>query len=160
MGERSEGPRGGEAPATTLASCGISGQCPHMVTKTLSPKQAATRAGCGRTSIVRALSAGQLRAVRDNEGNWQIEPEALDDWLSMRRSPDRQSPVMTIGQVAVTPADTPETLARLAAAEARSEALSAQVEDLRTERDRLLTMLENRSETRTPVGFFTRLFGR
>ena len=67
---------------------------------------------------------------------------------------------MTTGQATVIPTDTPETLARLAAAEARSEALSAQVEDLRTERDRLLTMLENRSQTRAPVGLFARLFGR
>lgn len=131
-----------------------------MNTRKLSPQEAAKRAGCGRTSIMRALSAGHLRAIRDNENKWQIEPDALNDWMSMRRTPDRQRPDMTTGQATVIPMDTPETLAQLAAAEARSEALSAQVQDLRTERDRLLTMLENRSETRAPVGLFARLFRR
>lgn len=152
-------PRGGAAPVKRRLrreSHPVTVQ--RMDTRTLSPKQAAVRAGCGRTSIVRALSSGHLRGIRDNEGHWQIEPEVLDDWLSMRRTHDRQGPVISPGQATVTKADTLETAARLAAAEARSEALAAQVDDLRTERDRLLTMLENRSDSRPALGFFGRLF--
>lgn len=129
-----------------------------MDTRTLSPQEAAKRAGCGRTSIMRALSAGHLRAIRDNENRWRIEPDALNDWLSMRRSPDRQGPVMAEGQLSVTTSDTPETLARLAAAEARAEALAAQVDDLKSERDRLLTIVERQSEPRPSL--LMRLFGR
>lgn len=129
-----------------------------MDTRTLSPKQAATRAGCGRTSIVRALSAGHLRAIRDNEGRWQIEPEALDDWLSMRRTPDRQSPTVSGEHLLPAPSDTAETLSKLAASEARAEALAAQVDDLKAERDRLLSIIERQSEPRP--GILMRLFGR
>ena len=101
----------------------------------LSPKQAAAHAGCGRTSIMRALSSGSLKAMRDNEGNWQISLPALEDWMSLRRSPDRQLPVMTDGQLSVSPADTPETLTRLAVSEARVEMLMKQMDELRQDRD-------------------------
>ncbi|TWH63216.1 hypothetical protein JD78_04344 [Modestobacter roseus] len=84
---------------------------------------------------MRALQSGQLRGIRDNAGNWQIEPEAVDDWMSLRRSPDRQSPAMTDGQLSVSPADTPETLSRLAVSEARVEMLTAQLSELRQDRD-------------------------
>lgn len=106
-----------------------------MTSRTLSPQEAATRARCGRTSIMRALQSGQLRGSRDNEGRWQIEPEALDDWLSMRRSPDRQSPRLSTGQLVTTNVDTQETLTRLAVAEARVEMLTVQIEELRQDRD-------------------------
>lgn len=130
----------------------------------LSPKQAAAHAGCGRTSIMRALSSGSLKAMRDNEGNWQISLPALEDWMSLRRSPDRHSPAMTEGHSAVIPVDTPETLARMAAAEARAEILAKQVEDLRQDRDRIAGMLEKALDsgsrrTRT-LGWFDRLLGR
>jgi len=132
-----------------------------MDTNKLSPKEAAIRAGCGRTSVMRALAAGHLRAIRDNEGQWRIEPEAVDDWQSMRRTHDRQSPVTSIDSHPVTPVDTPETLAKLAGAEARAEALSMQVADLRSERDRLLSMLEKASDLRpNRAGWFDRLLGR
>lgn len=107
---------------------------------------------------MRALSAGHLRAIRDNEGRWQIEPEALEDWLSMRRTPDRQYPTVSSGHPSPAPLDTPETLSKLAASEARSEALAAQVDDLKAERDRLLSIIERQSEPRP--GILMRLFRR
>ena len=51
------------------------------------------------------------------------------------------------------PAD--NTREKLASAETEVRLLRERVEDLTTERDRLLTLLEAR-----PVGFFNRLFGR
>lgn len=115
-----------------------------MTMRTLSPKQAASRARCGRSSIMRALSSGELRAIRDNRGRWQIEPEALDDWCSLRRSHDRQSPDMPSGQRVVTPTDTPETLVRLAVAEAR-------LADMTAERDRLAALLDKALEPRRSI---------
>ena len=128
------------------------GHGPDMDRRTLSPRQAATRAKCGRSSIMRALSSGDLKAIRDNSGNWQISPEALDDWLSLRRSPDRQSPDQPSEPPLVTPSDTPETLIKLAVAEAR-------LADMTAERDRLAALLEKALEARS-VGLFARLFGR
>ena len=112
--------------------------------KTLSPRQAATRAKCGRSSIMRALSSGELKAIRDNDGNWQITPDAVDDWLSMRRTPDRQSPDQTKEPAMVTASDTPETLARLAALEVRAEMLAEQVQDLKIDRDAWRAAAERR----------------
>lgn len=137
--------------------------CPVMDHRTLSPKKAASRAGCGRSSVMRALSSGHLRAIRDNNGNWQIEPEAVDDWMSMRRSHDRQSPDISDGPHPVTPLDTPETLAKLAAAETRAELLSAQVQDLKADRDAWRSQAERlASETQTVQrsGWLDRLLGR
>lgn len=122
-----------------------------MTKRTLSPNQAAKRAGCGRTSIMRALASGHLRAIRDNAGRWQIDPEALDDWMSLR-SHDRQSPDMTKDQPSVITMDTSETMVRLAVAEAR-------LQDMTKERDRLAALLEKALESR-PRGIIDRILGR
>lgn len=52
--------------------------------------------------------------------------------------------------------------ARLEATEhrARADALADQVRDLRTERDRLLSVIERQASEARPVSFWTRLFGR
>ena len=97
-------------------------------------------------------SIGYIRAIKNNEGNWEIEPEAIDDWISLRRSPDRKSPDMTDGQQAATYADNPETLIRLAVAEAR-------LQDMTTERDRLAGLLEKALEQRSR-GIIARIFGQ
>lgn len=113
---------------------------------------------------MRALSSGELRAVRDNSGNWQITPEAVDDWRSMRRSPDRQSPDMPVGPPPVTVMDTPETLARVAALQAENEGLRDRLADTQADRDRLASMLEKSLEARTfhppTASFWARLLGR
>lgn len=125
----------------------------------LSPRQAATRIGCGRSSIMRALASGELPAIRDNKNSWQIDTEALDRWAEKRPGPspdhgpvtdrpvpeDHHQPDRTIY------ADTPETLVRLAVAEAR-------LADVTAERDRLAALLEKSLEPRP--GLIARLFGR
>lgn len=119
-------------------------------TNHMTPQQAAKRAGCGRTTIMRALERQELRATRGNDGRWQITPDALSDWLSMRpvrsddgHSPDMSKPVMT---------DTPETLARLVAAETRVELLAAQLTDIRADRDAWRSQAERLSEAQAAAG--------
>lgn len=119
----------------------------------LSPKEAAARVGCGRSSIMRALKSKALPAIRDNENRWQIDPDALDRWAGQRPDTDRTE----AEQGPVIPSDTPETLARLAVAEARlSDALS-RVEDLKRERDEWRAQAQ--ALTRQP-GWLDRLLGR
>lgn len=125
----------------------MSGQCSVMVT-TLTPQKAADRARVGRSSIMRALESGNLKAIRNNKGRWQITPEALNDWLSMRpdapdRSNDRQSPPMT--------ADTPETLIKLAVAEARLTDAQTAFTEMRADRDAWRAQAE--------LGFWQRIWG-
>lgn len=129
----------------------------------MTPKQAATRAKCGRTSVMRALERQELRAIRDNRGRWQISPEALEDWLSMRPH-DRHYPQKT--------PDTPETVQKdtmdsetiglkvaLAKSEAEAEGLRLRLTDTQAERDRLAHLLDEALKAR-PTGILARIFGR
>lgn len=130
----------------------------HM-TGHLTPQQAARRARVGRTTIMRALEQQQLRAIRDNLGRWQIDPEAVDDWLSLRRAPDRQQPDMSSGHKVVTPSDTPETLIRVAVLEAENGHLRERLEELRQERDAWRAQAE-KLVSQPPAGLIDRLLKR
>ena len=111
---------------------------------------------------MRALASGELPAIRDNKNAWQIDAEALDRWADKRpgQSPDHEpvtARTVTEGQTQpdrTTPTDTPETLIRLAVAEAR-------LADVTAERDRLAEMLDRALQARpVPVSIWTRLIGR
>lgn len=124
--------------------------------KFFSPKAAATHAGCGRTTIMRALSSGDLPAIRDNKNAWRIAESDLDAWSGQRPVPDQTPTENTPGHVAATVTDTPETLARLAVAEAR-------LADALAERDRWQALALRLSEPRPlvpAVSFWDRLFRR
>lgn len=120
----------------------------------LSPGKAAALTGRGRTTIMRAITAGELAAFRDNANNWQISIQSLSDWtgLPIRKIAgiDRSMPVDTPKSSVDTLTDTPETLIRLAVAEAR-------LADVTAERDRLARLLEKAMERRT---WWDRVLGR
>lgn len=134
------------------------GHCPDMdhghPLGHLSPGKAAALTGRGRTTIMRAITSGELAAFRDNTNNWQIPVQALADWtgqpirkiLAIDRSMAVDTPKATVD----TPTDTAETLVRLAVAEAR-------LADVTAERDRLAKLLEKAMERRS---WFERLLGR
>lgn len=127
------------------------------MTAALTPKQAAERAGVGRTTIVRALNAGELKAIRDNDGRWKIDPEAVDDWMSMR-TPDRQRPKVS----SVTAVDT-QLVTENAILSARLEIAEKRIEDLEADRDAWRGQAERLASETRPVrpraGIFARLFG-
>lgn len=75
---------------------------------------------------MRALTSGELRAIRNNLGQWQIDPQVLDDWASLRRSPDRQQPDMATDTSPATLAGTPVT---------PPDVTGAELEQMRSERD-------------------------
>ncbi len=125
-----------------------------MTKDPLSPRQAATRAGCGRSSIMRALASGHLRATRGNDGAWLILPEALDDWLSMRRTEDRTSPDQGEDRPAGPDPD------RIIAAETRAAVAEARLSDALADRDHWRDMALRLSEPRPAVSLWDRLFRR
>jgi excisionase family DNA binding protein len=85
----------------------------------MSPAQAAQVAGVSRWTIMRAIKAQELQAMRDNRNHWQIAPDALDRWrVSTVRTPDTAHTLPTYQ-------DSPETLAKLAAETARADAAEA-----------------------------------
>lgn len=55
---------------------------------------------------MRALKSGDLRATKDNLGQWSIDSAILDDWLSMRRTGVRYQPPGQADTYAYTPVDT------------------------------------------------------
>lgn len=105
---------------------------------------------------MRALSSGDLKAIRDNRNAWQIEVADLEKWAKDRtgQAPDQTSDsnrTAPLDQQRTTYTDSPETTARLAVAEAR-------LADVTAERDRLVNMLEKALERRPSI--IDRLFGR
>lgn len=116
---------------------------------TLSPRKAADRIGCGRSSIMRALSSGDLPAIRDNRNRWQIDLIDLEKWAENRpgQEPDPRPDTIRTDhpdQLRTVCVDTPETLARLAVAEAR-------LLDVTAERDRLTALLEKALQPRPGI---------
>lgn len=95
---------------------------------------------------MRALASGDLPAIRDNRNRWQIDVADLEKWFEKRPGPspdhrpdtDRTGPENQNRTVYV---DSPETIARLAVAEAR-------LSDVTAERDRLAALLEKALQPR------------
>lgn len=119
---------------------------------TLTPQAAADTAKVARSTIMRALESRELVGIQGNRGRWQIERQALEDWLTMRpertdqplaRSDDQMSPPMI--------ADNSEVLAKLASLETEVRLLHSQIDDLRADRDAWRTLVNR--------GFWSRLFG-
>ena len=107
---------------------------------------------------MRALAAGHLRATRGNDGSWQITPEALDDWLSMR-SPARISPDQTEDR------PTGLFLFILAEAQTRAAVAEARLADALADRDYWRGLALRLSEVRpvidpVRVSLWDRLFRR
>lgn len=103
--------------------------------RTLSPAQVARHAHVGRTTVMRALSSGELKGVRDNRNAWRIAAEDVEAWVGQRPVSDQTMSADMPGQPIVTPMDTPGTLARLAVSEARLADALERIEDLKKERD-------------------------
>lgn len=95
----------------------------------MSPAQAAQVAGVSRWTIMRAINAQELKAIRDNRNHWQIAPDALDRWRAYTvRTPDASHTPHTYQ-------DSPETLAKLAAETARADAAERARDQAEADRD-------------------------
>lgn len=96
----------------------------------MSPAEAAQVAGVSRWTIMRAIKTHDLRAVRDNRNHWKIDQEELDRWRTAHCAHSVPA------QVALhTPADSPETLAKLAAETARADAAERARDQAEADRD-------------------------
>lgn len=128
---------------------------------TLSPREAARLAGVGRSSIMRAIAAGDLPARRDNRNQWQIEREALDRWRVARpdidrtlpadpdRTPDRAAPdhLSALAQeLTEARAQAAEERARADQLEARLDERAALVRAAEADRDRWRALAEKLTE--------------
>lgn len=112
---------------------------------------------------MRALASGDLHGIRDNANKWKIAEVEADRWIGQRPDRDRTETDHSPDTDKAPPADTLDLLRKAEAAaashEARADALAAQVDDLRAERDRLLSIIERQQSEPRPTGFLARLLG-
>lgn len=106
---------------------------------------------------MRALASGDLKARRDNKNRWLIDPADVDQWTGQRPDTDRPVSEDQTGPPVGPPTDTPETLVKLAVAEARLADALARVWDLQRERDEWRTQAQ--ALTRQP-SWLARLLGQ
>lgn len=101
---------------------------------------------------MRALTNGDLHGTRDNANKWKIAEAEADRWIGQRPDRDRTEtedrPVIDAAPLLDMSDLLRKAEAAAASHEARAEALAAQVDDLRAERDRLLSIIERQSEPR------------
>lgn len=113
---------------------------------TLSPRQAAQLAQVGKSTIMRAIDAGDLQAMRDNRNQWQIERDALDKWTADRPGPVPDRPGPARGTVPDRPgSDRGPTLDHLSAIAQELAAARAEADHERTRADQLAIQLEERA---------------
>ena len=111
--------------------------------------QAAKAAKRSKTTISRAIASGRLSAARDPAGNWAIEPvelfRAFPPAMPQEQAPERpREPLPQPSAATAMEQLVQELRARLAYKH-------AQIEDFRRERDRLLSIVEQREQLALPA---------
>jgi excisionase family DNA binding protein len=96
--------------------------------KHMTPAQAAAQAGLSRWSVMRAITNGKLKAIRNNRNQWQISEEHLNAWLS--------------DTVRTVKAAHPSESVALAEANARATAAERARDQAEADRDRWQRMAE------------------
>jgi excisionase family DNA binding protein len=101
--------------------------------RTHTPAAAAKLVGCGRASIMRAIDAQKLKAIRDNRNRWRISEDDLQIWMKCRlvAAPDTNRSVS--GEQLLSRANVAE--ARVEMLTSKVQDLTSQIEDLKTDRD-------------------------
>lgn len=120
---------------------------------TYSPREAARIVGCGRSSVMRALASGELKAMRDNRNSWKIAREDLLSWSSDRAEPDRSGPDLPPDRTDIGPPD--QLPDQLADAEKRAAIAEARLSDAIADRDQWRALALRLSEPRP--SFFDKL---
>ena len=134
------------------------GQC-HVMTRQMTPQQAANHAKVGRTTIMQALKSQELKGIQSNNGRWKITEEALEDWMSLRpdsdRSPRQKSTDIDSVNVSSELIEAKVEIAKLTAEKA---GLEARLLDAHAERDRLSEALKIALEPGPRLSFWRRFF--
>ena len=120
----------------------------------LTPQKAADVAGVSRKTVMDAINAHYLHAVRNNRGHWQITETDLQTWM------DGREPKLTATSSSATTIDKSVEVAviqeRLVAAEKQTEIYRQQLDQERTEKAKLMDMLTEAQRRRGLIEF---LFG-
>lgn len=145
----------------------LTGQVEGRIQMVLSAKEAAEHVGMSRQAIIKAIRRGKISAVKNHNGEWQIDPSEL---FRVYKSVDSVYS-NTKGQVE----DRIQEVTGVSSSEIKLlreliEHLKTDKEDLKADRERLLKLLEEQSaslkaltDQRTPErpkGFWRWLVGR
>lgn len=120
----------------------------------LTPAQAAARSKCGRTRVMKALHNKSLRANRDNQRRWMIDPVDLDAWVKTWPTTPRVTDSVSDGSC------TNDTSAALREEIAAARAEIAGLRDRIADRDREIERLDAALHTAltAPRTWLSRLF--
>lgn len=102
----------------------------------ISPAHAAQSKGVSRRTIMRAIDALELKAVRDNRNRWKIDPEDLDRWAGAQWALSGHT------RIILPTLPTSDLEAKLAVAEAQRDAAREQLAGVQEDRDRWREMAE------------------
>lgn len=117
----------------------------------ITPNEAASILGIGRSSIMRAIKAHKLLAMRDNNNNWTIEKAELERWAADRKSRSRPLTEQVAEKEVM---DTPETLQKLAKAEARADAAERARDQAESDRDAWKEQAQKLADQVRPRGWW------
>jgi len=102
----------------------------------ISPAHAAQSKNVSRRTIMRAIEALELKAIRDNRNRWKIDPHDLDRWENAQWAPTGHAhPILPT-------LPTSDLEAKLAVAEAQRDAAREQLAGVQEDRDRWREMAE------------------
>lgn len=125
------------------------------MSKTLSPAQAAKRSGVSRWTIMRAIKASEIKALRDNHNHWRINEKSFDDWCKERSAhTDDAQPFAHAAAQPDAQADMAKSV-RIAELEVETKMMRHQIDELKQDRDAWKQQAERLSEPR--LGFFGQL---
>jgi len=95
----------------------------------LSPAEAAKHVGLTKQSVIKAIRAGRLSAVKEANGGWSIEPvELFRVWPPVNQDRGRVTPQVDAGLP-------PENNEVVAALKGQIELLRSQLDDVRVDRN-------------------------
>lgn len=67
----------------------------HLPTfASMSPSQVAQATNTSRRTVMRAIEAQELPALRDNRNHWKITPQAVEQWALAQCAPNEHAHIM------------------------------------------------------------------
>ena len=121
----------------------------------LTPQKAADTAGVSRKTIMDAINAHYLHAIKNNRGHWQIAETDLQAWMDGRETKvTATKPNATTSDVSVQVSVLEE---RLLSYQKQSKIYLQQLDEAKADKARLMTLLEEAQRKR---GLWELLFGR
>jgi excisionase family DNA binding protein len=125
------------------------------MSNTLTPAQAAQRSGVSRWTIMRAIKATEIQALRDNHNHWKINEKSFENWCDARGAHTVHA--QDVAQDAHVSAQVDGTdKIRIAELEVETRMLKDQLDEVKEDREAWKRQAERLSAPR--IGLFGNFF--